>query len=73
MVTPRKPVQRDVLRTSIVALLEAGLATQAEAAELSGVSRQLVKYWSRHVDPVTSRRLFLEKAWHELSNRLPKA
>ena len=71
--TPRKVIQRDVLRTSIVALLEAGLATQTEAAELAGVSRQLIAYWSRDIDPVTTRRLFLEKAWRELSNRLPKA
>ena len=45
---PRKVEKDDEARSAALALLARGMITPSQAAELAGVSRQLVRYWLRH-------------------------
>lgn len=40
----------DEARSAALSLLARGMITPGQAAELAGVSRQLVAYWLRHAD-----------------------
>lgn len=48
-----------------VAMLKLGIATQAEAADLAGASRQLVGHWARRegIDPPEARAEYLRREW----------
>lgn len=56
------------VRMKALAMLEAGLATQSEVAELIGVSRQLVRKWAlaERIDAVETRRAWLQAAWKRI-------
>jgi Uncharacterised protein family (UPF0175) len=44
----RKVEKDEIGRNAAVSLLARGMITPSQAAELAGVSRQLVAYWLRH-------------------------
>jgi predicted HTH domain antitoxin len=46
-----------------VSLLQRGLVTLAEAARLSGASRQRVEYWAREIDLKARRQAVLKRLW----------
>lgn len=50
-------------KRAALALLSKGLVTQAEAARLAGVSRQLVRYWSKAIPLDRNREAVLAKLW----------
>lgn len=58
-------IDHSAKRERIVALLQAGLCTQAEAAALAGVTRQHVQYWSAaaSIDVPATRQAMLAKLW----------
>jgi len=45
---PRKVETDNEARSAALALLARGMITPGQAAELAGVSRQLVRYWLQH-------------------------
>ena len=55
------------VRKTALKLLQQGLASPSEVAELSGHSRQLVRFWikSSGVDWRTARTSALAKAWRK--------
>lgn len=56
------------IRTTALALLKAGHANLSEAAELAGVSRQVVRYWVTEagLDWQAKRTTRLRKDWRAL-------
>lgn len=53
-------------RAAVIALVRRGLASPAEAAQLAGVSRQVVNYWIRGMDWRKARAAVLAVAWRRL-------
>lgn len=56
----------DAARRAAIALLRSGLVSLSEVAELAGVSRQLVHWWSKHdgiVDWQPKRTAYLKRTW----------
>jgi predicted HTH domain antitoxin len=55
----------DTTRDKAMKLLGKGWITQSEAAELAGVSRQLVRHWCMRdgVDAAAARAMFLRRVW----------
>lgn len=59
-----------------VAMMRAGIATQAEVAELAQESRQLVRHWAKRagIDATETRRARLEREWaRRVNHRTPSA
>mgnify|MGYP000667972509 FL=1 len=56
-------------KAAAIALLAKGLITKAEAAELAGVSRQLVQHWARDIPIDKARNAILRKLWRREINR----
>jgi len=62
--------RNDAIREAALSLLRRGLATQAEVADLAGVSRQVVHYWGRDIPDC--RPAHLRTLWDKtLANRPP--
>lgn len=61
----------DITERAALSLLRRGLVTQSEAAELAGVSRQVVAYWvSRDgIDCAKVRSAHLLKLWRKARRR----
>lgn len=56
-------------KRAALALLGKGLITRAEATKLAGVSRQLMKHWTKGIDD-RAREAVLAKLWRrEMSRR----
>jgi predicted HTH domain antitoxin len=55
----------DTTREKALKLLRRGMITQAEAAELTGMSRQLVHHWVKRdgIDIEKARRAYLKRLW----------
>jgi hypothetical protein len=58
----------DITRAACLEMLRAGLATQAEVAELARVSRQYIHKLAvaENIDAVAERKAWLKKAWQEM-------
>jgi hypothetical protein len=50
-------------------LLRAGLATYSELSELSGKSRQTIRYWANELAAESARQDHLEKLWRDTLRR----
>lgn len=50
-------------------LLSQGTMTQAEAAKLAGVSRQLMAHWSKDIPARENREAVLARLWRRAMNR----
>lgn len=57
------------VRNAALSLLRKGLVTQAEAAELAGVSRQVMNYWAQGINWRKARAATLSKAWRKAFRR----
>ena len=57
----------DSTKRAVLSILRRGLATQSEAARLSGRSRQIVAHWAR--DLPDTRAEYLAKTWKSALNR----
>ena len=66
------PQDEHETRAAALEMLRAGLATQAEVAELAGVRRQYIHKLiiQEGLDAVTERRAWLRKAWREVIRQL---
>jgi hypothetical protein len=53
----------DSTKAAALRLLRRGLVTQAEAARLAGVSRQLVRHWARDMPIDEAREAALKRLW----------
>jgi predicted DNA-binding protein (UPF0251 family) len=53
---------QDTKKAAALRLLKRGLVTQSEAASLAGVSRQLMRHWSRDL-PKEARDAHLQALW----------
>jgi hypothetical protein len=60
----------DTIKQAVLALLRRGIATQSEAARLSGRSRQIVRHWAK--DLPESRCDYLNRQWQSAINRAKK-
>jgi hypothetical protein len=61
---PNKP--NDTLsKTAALALLSRGLVSKSEAARLAGVSRQLMRHWSKGIKAEKAREAVLTKLWRK--------
>ena len=56
-------------KRAALALLSKGLITKAEAADLAGVSRQLVQHWARDIPIDKARNAILGKLWRQEMRR----
>jgi hypothetical protein len=57
-------------KRAALALLSKGLLTQAEAAKLAGVSRQLMRHWAQEIPAKRNRDAVLTKLWsREISKK----
>jgi len=67
MTTQRNTYEAE--RVKALAMLTAGLAGLSEAAELAGVSRQLVRHWATQegLDWRRARARHLKREWSNLS------
>lgn len=64
--TTRNDTTKDpAARKAALSLLSKGLLTQAEAAQLAGVSRQLMRHWAREVPAIRNREALLAKLWRK--------
>lgn len=61
----------DYTRQAVLEMLANGYCTLAEAAELAGTSRQLVRYWAKmaNVDAGKARKRLLLMMWRETLKR----
>jgi len=57
-------LDEDTIKHAVLTILSRGQATGAEAAKLSGRSRQLVRHWAKEL-PKDSRAEYLRKQWAE--------
>lgn len=66
-VTKRNPniITINPLRDAVRDLLQKGLCSPAEAADLAGVSRQCVNYWAHGIDWRKARDKHLTAAWKQ--------
>lgn len=57
----------DTIRAVAIEMLASGLVTIAEVAELTGRSRQLIRYWATQsgIDVPRVRRAWLQQAWRQ--------
>ncbi len=53
----------DSTKAAALYLIERGELTQSEAARLSGISRQLMRYWCRDIDPDKARAAYMSRVW----------
>ena len=58
-------IDHDAAKRAAQSLLRQGLATYVEISELSGWSRQTIRYWAIELDAETARREHLAKLWRE--------
>lgn len=60
---------KDSTRAAVLKLLAAGEMTQAEAARVSGESKQLIKYWADRaaLNCVDSREARLARLWEKVA------
>ncbi len=56
-------------KAAAIRLLERGLITQTEAAQLAGVNRQLVRFWVRDIDLEAAREAVLVRLWQRAVRR----
>lgn len=63
MTTTQDTTKDPAAKASAIALLTKGLASQAEVARLAGVSRQLVRHWSKDIPIDRNRNAVLAKLW----------
>lgn len=59
--------ENDATRAAVRDMISRGLVTAAEAARLSGQSRQLVRYWA--ADLPDSRETYLQTKWQQALTR----
>lgn len=52
-------------KAAAVLLLSRGLITKSEAAELAGVSRQLIQHWTRGIPVDQNRSAMIAKLWRK--------
>ena len=60
-------------RRTVISLVRRGLASPAEAAELAGVSRQVINYWIRGIEWRKARAAKLAIAWRQAMQRRRRA
>lgn len=60
----------DTTKAAAIYMLQRGLATNAEIAELSGRSRQIVAHWAKEFP--NAREEFLQNAWQKALLRVSK-
>ena len=56
-------------KRAAIALLSKGLISKSEAADLAGVSRQLVQHWARDIPIDKARNTILGKLWRQEMRR----
>jgi len=58
-------------RRAVLTLIRRGQVTVPEAAQLAGVSRQLIRHWCRQARVVIgkSRKAVITKQWRKVMNR----
>ena len=55
----------DASKRAAQSLLRDGLATYAEIANISGRSRQMVRFWSQQLNAESARKKHLNELWQE--------
>jgi predicted NUDIX family NTP pyrophosphohydrolase len=70
----RKPSTDAAVIKAAIAMMRAGLATQAEIAELAGTSRQLVRHWATksEIDATAMRSKYLAREWQKRIAKAPQ-
>lgn len=63
---------KDHAKAAALTLLERGLVSQAEAARLAGVSRQLLRHWAKDIDSDEARDAHLAKIWAKQIAKAPR-
>jgi DNA-binding XRE family transcriptional regulator len=58
-------VQDDTTKRIALDMIRAGILKQAEAAELAGVSRQLMRLWAKDIDCKKARKFWITGQWNE--------
>jgi hypothetical protein len=57
----------DTIKAAALKLLAKGLITKAEAARLSGISRQLIGHWARNMPVDQAREAVVLKLWQRVT------
>lgn len=69
MTTTPDTTKDPAAKRAAVSLLSRGLVTKSEAAELAGVSRQLIQHWAKDIPVEQSRREVVSKLWRKAIRR----
>lgn len=69
MPTVQDTTKDPAAKAAAIAILTQGLASQSEVARLAGVSRQLVRHWSKEIPVEANRNAVLTKLWRQAMRR----
>jgi predicted transcriptional regulator len=65
-------IDHDPTKAAAQYLLQQGLATYVEIADLSGRSRQIIRHWAQQLDAETARQKHLAKLWRDTVREVSK-